>query len=390
MDVAALRRVLFDLTGTVRFPDVSGLDAADWDRIDRMARHALLRPLLHAQHRGDPRIPAEIAERWQAAHRQAALVALARDAELRECVGLLDDCGFRPIALKGAWLARHAYPEAAQRAMLDIDLLLDPETVIPAWEHLQAAGYVQAAEAEMALDDIVRLDKHLPPLAGPRGTLFELHHRLWERQGRLDHDAPQARDAEVRQRAVTLDGIRYPCAEDMLAHLIVHATYSHRLDCGPRVLVDIDMLLRHEAIDWPAFWPRAAREGWRDGARLLLDLVGDSRAGVRIDLSADKGSPSPETLRDDAVQLLFPEPDQRASARFAAGVLKGGIGALIEKARGRRSADGEAPATRDMTDAGGRGGWMASRLARVVGDMADRDTRHQARALARLSRWFDA
>lgn len=390
MDVAALRRVLFDLAGTAAFPDVSGLDASDWDRLDRMAQHALLRPLLHAQHRGDRRIPEAIAARWQAAHRFAALTALAREAELRDCVALLEAAGFRPIALKGAWLARHAYPEPAQRAMLDVDLLLDPDSVIPAWEHLQAAGYVQAAEAEMALADVVRLDKHLPPLAGPRGTLFELHHRLWERQGRLDHDAPEARDAEVRQRAVTLDGIRYPCAEDMLAHLIVHATYSHRLDCGPRVLVDIDMLLRHEAIDWAAFWPRAAREGWRDGARLLLDLVCECRAGAPIDFAADRGDPAPAALRADAVQLLFPEPGQRASARFAAGVLKGGLGTLGDRVRGRRTAEGEAAAVRDMASEGGRRGWIASRLARVAGDLAGRDTRRQARALARLSRWFDA
>ncbi|MBS0477353.1 MAG: nucleotidyltransferase family protein [Proteobacteria bacterium] len=390
MDVAALRRVLFDLYGTVRFPDVAALREADWDRLDALAGATLLQPLLHVQHRGDTRIPAPIAARWQAAHRHAALRAMVREAEMRACVELLDAAGYRPIALKGAWLARHAYPEPAQRPMLDVDLLLDPETALAAWDLLRQHGYSQPFAAELALADLIRLDKHLPPLVAPRGTMFELHHRLWELPGRLDHAAPTARDQVVRERAVTIEGIRFPCVEDMLAHLIVHATYSHRLDCGPRVLADVGFLLQREAIDWAAFWPRAAQEGWRDGARLVLEMVAASRAGVAIDFVPDTGKPVPPALRDDAVQLLFLEPERRASARFVAGTLKGGLATLTARALGQRKAEGEASITRDMASEGGRAGWITSRLSRVAGDLADRDTRRQSGALARLSRWFDA
>lgn len=390
MDVAALRRVLFDLVGTVRFPDTAALSATEWEQLDRMAGQALVRPLLHAQHQGDGRIPVNVAARWKAAHREAALAAMARDAELGACVALLHNDGFAPIALKGAWLSRHAYPDPAQRPMLDIDLLLDPPTVLGAWYCLRAAGFTQPWPAELPIADILRLDKHLPPLLSPRGTLFELHHRLWERQGRLDHASPGAQDAAVRARAVTVDGITYPCGEDMLVHLIVHAAYSHRLDCGPRILADIDFLLRREMVDWPAFWARSKREGWRDGARLVLELTCSCRAGVRVDFTPDQGKPVPPALREAALHLLFLDPDARKSAGFAASLARGGLPALWSRALGRRSAAGAAPAVSSPTGLGDRAGRLVGRLVRIAADLRGRDVRRQSANLAHLSRWFDA
>ena len=56
---------------------------------------------------------------------------------------------------------------------------------------------------------------------------------------------------------------------------------------------------------------------------------------------------------------------------------------------GTRTADGEAPAVREMASEGGRLGWALSRLGRVAGDLSRADVRRQSRELARLSRWFD-
>ncbi|MFC0590021.1 nucleotidyltransferase family protein [Novosphingobium aquiterrae] len=389
MQVAALRRVLFDLYGTVRFPDLAGLDTHDWQALDAMAAAAHMQPLLHVQHRGDARIPGDIAARWQSAFRTAAMQALAREADLKACVASLTDAGLQPIALKGAWLARHAYPEPAQRPMLDIDLLLDPATVMAAWDLLRAQGYAEVMEAEMPLADILRLDKHLPPLVSPRGTLVELHQRLWELPGRLDHLSPAGQDNAIRARAVTVDGLRYPCGEDMLIHLIVHAAYSHRLDCGPRVLADIDFLLRQVAIDWTGFWTRAACEGWRDGARLVLELVAASRAGVTIDFTSDRGRPVPAEVRDGAIELLLIDQDRRASAGVAASALKGGMGALLGRMLRRRTVTGE-PASDAVRAPGGGLRWASGRAAQVMRDLSTSDVRRQAGNLARLSRWFDA
>lgn len=387
MDVAALRRALFDLCGTLRIPDLTKLDQADWAKLDALAAAAHLQPLLHVQHRGNPAVPAAIAAAWEAAYRTAAMIAMARDADLRHAFDLLEHAGLAPIALKGAWLARHAYPEPAQRPMLDVDLLLAPDTALKAWDLLQRQGYGQALDGAIPIERALAQDKHLPPLISPHGTLFELHQRLWELPGRLDHASPPCQDEAIRARAVLVDGLRYPCGEDMLVHLIVHAAYSHRLDCGPRVLVDIDMLLRHVTIDWAGFWKRSRTEGWRDGARLVLELVVLNRAGAEIDFTADTGKPVPPAVRDGAIDLLLIDPARRASAGVGASTIKGGFAALLGRALRRRGTDDRGRLADGPPISAS---WAAGRLAKVGRDLAAPDVRRQAVNLARLSAWFDA
>lgn len=194
MDPPALRRILIDLT--VREPtELARLSAKDWVRLDAMAAQHRLQPLLHAFHRDDGQIPDDIRAGWRAAHRSAAMVSLVQRADLAETAALLEAKGFAPIALKGSYLAWHAYPEPALRPMRDLDLLVEPEAVVPAFDCLQAAGYTLGEVPEMPLADIVRLEKHLPVLIAPRGTPVELHHRLWEQSGRLDHATPAPAEA---------------------------------------------------------------------------------------------------------------------------------------------------------------------------------------------------
>ncbi len=397
MDAPALRRILLELIGTARRPSLAGLSTADWAMLDRMAVQHRLQPLLHAQHRDNRAIPGAIAAGWRAAHRAAAITALAQVADLRVTVTLLEDAGFAPIALKGAWLAHHAYPEAAQRPARDIDLLLDSDTVMPAFDLLLSKGYSLESAPEMALADVLRLDKHMPPLLTPGGTRIELHQYLWEREGRLSHAIPAARDADFRQRATRgADGLLYPASADMLAHLIIHAIYSHRLDCGPLLLPDLDFLLRKAAAGqpdfwadfWREFWARAAREGWQSGARLVLELVAHYREGALIDFAAAT-VPAPADLLSAAPDLLLQELDTRRSAGFAAAALTGGPGQLFARLRGTHRAQGERAATRDMTAEGGFSGWASSRLIRTLGELSRRDVRRQSRELARLSKWLD-
>ncbi|MFM5924478.1 MAG: nucleotidyltransferase family protein [Novosphingobium sp.] len=390
MDRPALRRVLLDLVGTAERTDLAVLNPADWAELDRIAAQHRLQPLLHAQRGSNSALPPAIAAAWKAAHRQAALRALTQQADLAETIALLDHEGFAVVALKGAWLSTQAYPEAAQRPMRDIDLLVAPDGVMAAYELLLAAGYQPEGESEMPLADVVRLDKHMPPLIAPRGTRVELHHRLWERDGRLDHASPASDEVKVRDRArITPEGLRYPAPDDLLAHLIVHAVYSHRLDCGPLILADIDFLLRSETIDWPAFWADASAHGWRDGARLLLELTARYRPAAPIDLSADTGQPAPAALITAAPDLLLQDLETRASAGLAAATLKDGPAKLAQRIGGRRKVTGEMAVTRQMSSEGGLLGWAGSRAMRSLRDLARADVRRQSRQLAQLSRWLD-
>lgn len=387
MNQVALRRFLLDLLGTAALPDFAAADANDWTEIDHMAAQHRLQPLLHSLHREREEVPTAIRGNWRAAHRGTALQALVQQAELAETCALLESKGFAPIALKGAWLSRHAYAEAAQRPMRDLDLLVPMAGVMDAFAVLLDAGYRQAEPPEMTLADAVRLDKHMPPLIAPRGTRVELHHRLWEADGRLDHASPEqaAPTATITDR----DRIRFLTPQDQLAHLIVHAVYSHRLDCGPLVLSDIYFLIRKEKIDWPRFWTDAVGQGWRKGARLMLELVAHYRPGAPLDFAPDRGPAAPAALLNAAPDLLLQDLDRRASAGFAAAVIKGGSNSLVNRILARRSATGDSAASRTTGGPGGALGWAGSRLLRSLRDLARRDVRQQSQHLAALSTWLD-
>lgn len=387
MDLADLRLVLLDLCGTARMLELATLAPADWERLGGLAAMHRLEPLLHRRHGHRSDLPALIAERWKEAYRRGAMLALVQQADLRHAMTVLRNDGLEPVALKGAWLAWHAYPEAAMRPLRDLDLLLPADQVAAAFHRLQAAGYGLDGTAEMTLEDCLRLDKHLPPLIAPRGTAIELHHRLWEREGRLDHHLPRATEAEVLARAVTAaDAIRYPSAADMLAHLIIHALYSHRLDCGPLVLTDLAGLAAACPIDWPLFWREAETGGWADGARLLLTLAAAYHPEASLPIEGP--APAPAML-DLARQLLLQDLETRHSAGFAAAVLLRGPARLADRLRGINRAEGEAGVQRGTTLEGGRLGWAASRIRRTLGDLASADARRQSHNLARLSRWLD-
>lgn len=390
MKLSALRRVLLALTGTQLCPDLTGLSADDWQAVAQLAAQQRLEPLLHAQNAGNAAIPAQLRALWKAAHRHAALHALHTRHELHECCALLEAHGFAPIALKGSWLAYHAYPDPALRPMRDIDVLVPAAGVLDAYAVLIAAGYQIAEALELPLADYVHLEKHLPVLIAPRGTLVELHHRLWEPDGRLDHATPPQDEALLRARAtVGADGIRVLAPQDTLAHLIVHAVYSHRLDCGPLLLPDIDFLLCAAPIDWPAFWAQAQAQGWRRGARLVLDLAALYRPEAQIDFGPDHGPPTPAGLMAAAPDLLMQDLDTRQSAAVAAAMLKDGAAGLWHRLLGRRGAQGQRSVTRDMASEGGILGWAGSRLRRSLTDLAHADVRRQSRHLAALSTWLD-
>ena len=390
MDRPALRRILLGLVGTQQALDLSELDERDWAIINGLAGQHRLKPVLHAQHSANAEVPLALRRDWQDTHRVAALQAMLARQELIECAGLLEAASFAPIALKGAWLAHHAYPAAAQRPMRDLDLLVPAAQVLDGYAALLAAGYREFEPPEMPLLDVIRLDKHMPVLVSPRGAFVELHHRLWEPNGRLDHATPMQEEAALRRRAVLDgDGIRYLAPQDTLAHLIIHAVYSHRLDCGPLLLADIDFLLQTGAIDWGEFWARAAAQGWRSGARLVLELVATYRAGTVIDFEPDQGTPTPSKMLAAAPDLLLQDLTTRRSAGLAAAALTAGPMKLLQRLRGRRGAHGEAEVTRTMDHEGGMFGWAGSRAWRSLTQLARADVRDQSRQLAALSQWLD-
>jgi len=384
----ALRAALLELLAG-RLPSEAAAIAPDgWDELDRIAELHRLQPLLYHLHRDRRNVPAALEARWREAFRQSALQSLAMAGDLADASALLDRAGLAPIALKGAWLAWRAYPHPALRPMRDIDLLLTPETVLAGYRLLQDHGYSAPQSTELSPEDALQLDKHMPPLVSPRGTVIELHLRLWEIDGRMDHAAPGRNEAAIRQRAVREGNVAYLGPIDLLAHLIIHAVYDHRLDCGPLVLTDISFLLRAAEIDWPSFWRGAREQGWSRGAHLVLAMVHTHAPDLAIPFPADL-PPLPDDYASLAAELLLQELGTRQSAGFAATLSVGGVGAIAARVFARRSRKGEPQVTRNLSAEGGFAQWARGRLLRTLGQLAQPAVRQQSRDLARLSRWLD-
>lgn len=390
MDQAGLCRALLALIGAARTPDLAALDDQHWAALDAMAAAHRLRPLLHARHRDNPQVPARLRAAWQQAHRAAAMLAMVQHLELRETVSLLHGAGIPAMVLKGGWLAWHAYPAAAQRPLRDIDLLLPEDRFLEGWHLLRQAGYVPAAEPELPLEQLVQVDKSPPPLIAPRGTAVELHLHAWFPEGRLEYRSPPPDDAGLFIRARRDgEGLLHPAPEDMLAHLVIHAIYSHRLDCGPLLLPDIAFLLAREPLDWAAFWERAHAGGWAEGARLVLDLVARYCAPPELDLTGAAPGATPAGLLATAEELLLQSLETRYSAGVAASGLALGLKGLWPRITRRISTGAGQVHHRDSKRDGGYLAWASGRLARTLGDLANPAVRRQSRQLAQLSRWLD-
>lgn len=249
------------------------LDEGGWRQLARMAADHRLEPLLASMARRagfGGIVPQTLADRWQAAFRDAAIRALVQRRALQDVTGRLEHAGLPHVALKGAWLAYHAYPHPAERPLRDLDLLLPADALLAAWRLLQSAGWTGPELAPATLAEFAARERHLPPLVSAEGAVVELHGAL--------HDPGDARVDAAALAARMLanahgDTIRYPQPADLLAHLCIHAAYSHRLNVGPLLLIDIDRLLQVRPADWLAFWRDAEAGGYTRGAALCLALV---------------------------------------------------------------------------------------------------------------------
>lgn len=380
LDLAGQKRVLLSLSGPSQ-PEPQGLadlTADDWQAVDAMAAQHRLHPWLHHRLRTAGRdwaVPAEIADTWKAAYRETAFGALTAQAGLIRLAAAFADAKVPMVALKGARLAFFDYPEAALRPMRDIDLLVAPEDLHRALDAMALAECEVPEDSEGAIARALDGDKHLSPIRLPACDRYiELHHRIAE------PGLPCIETSEILAdaRSAMLGGqaIGFPSPDHMLGHLVLHAAYNHRFDCGPLALVDIAMLTKSEAIDPLRFTAMAQRGGWLPGARLVLALVEAHMGPTGLDIGQDG---VPDGILAESETLLLQDFDQRDQVKLATESAQSGIGATLF-ARLRRGL----AAPRDE----GRLRWLVSRAVRTIRQGSDARARSEASAGAAVARWL--
>lgn len=200
-------------------------------------------------------------EAFAAAYRASALQELRRGAELRRLDAALDAAQIPFLILKGPVLAE-LYPDRASRTMTDLDLLLSEDDLPRAMDALGGAGYrvpAQFAGVEMAAGDAPPLIHEQP--GGPSIELHTMLDSLPDERRAFETLWPSARRVPVGHglELMTLERGAF------FAHVVLHVSKHHRFEGELRSLLDVALLLRGEALDWPALlaaWERAGLAEW--------------------------------------------------------------------------------------------------------------------------------
>jgi len=243
------RFVLATAGGDLAGPRVAALARAnlDWRRVLRMATFERAEPAVHAALAAHAAalVPADL---------MAALARAARGARVRlaylhhrldETVEALAGAGIPVVLLKGAALARTAYPSVGDRPMSDLDLLVRPADAGRAYAVAQAVGW-RTSEYE-SLESFYAGHVHLPPLRDGRArdVALELHVGLLP-AGHPYRFGPD----EVWSEALPHGQALVPSGRHLALHLCAHFAWSHVLAQGAWVAFrDLRALVEAGALD---------------------------------------------------------------------------------------------------------------------------------------------
>ncbi|TXT37594.1 MAG: hypothetical protein FD135_3490 [Comamonadaceae bacterium] len=282
--LSTLQLLLLDLITplrTVTQAQVDALSPQDWQALLKMVRQHRLGPMLHwqlGQVHAHLTIPPECRAEWARSHKKNTLRNLLLQRELLLVHQLFKNAAIPYMALKGAYLAYHAYPNPALRPMRDLDILVPKDQVLKAYQILLDAGMSHMEDYQGSPEVVMALYKHLPPLRSASGQVnVELHSRLFhhESEGRPQpdlSDTPGFWD-RITSAPIANQVISFEPPTELLLHMIVHAVYDHQFNNGPLLLSDLAFLLSTQTIDWPLFWSLAQLGQQTRGCLLALKLT---------------------------------------------------------------------------------------------------------------------
>ncbi len=307
--------------------DFAAMGEQDWRRLIGIAQEQRMVPMLHYRDNQSGQrwpLPDFVRESWKAGYRRSALRALEFERALHQIAAVMATADLPFVALKGSWLAWHAYPHPALRPMRDIDLWVPQDRALAAHAALIAAGCAAITHGYDSADALVGDAKTLPPLWSASGTIqIELHLHLSHHHGPAVDDGDHYHPPEDLLPDSVLGHlrglpIRYLSPTDTLLHLIVHSAYDHGFNNGPAVFDDIAFILASHSIDWDRFWTRAGGQGWTKGAVLLLALTVRQIGPQPIDWQENAPDAVPEALFETVLPLTLQSADDRATIAFLA------------------------------------------------------------------------
>jgi hypothetical protein len=202
---------------------------------------------------------------WRLRFLSAAAEAERGGRQVDDLLARLAEADVPAMPLKGAWLARHVYPEPACRPMADIDLLVPRASVEAADGVFRAAGYTGGGA--ILSERFIMEHAYRHPEGG---RPVEMH---WRFVSDVLPGLPEPDPGELWRVSAAGGGVwRLPPADHLL--LVAHHALHHRLGLPLRAWLDLVLLARHVAAAGGGALEAAARR-WRLGraAPAVLDAA---------------------------------------------------------------------------------------------------------------------
>lgn len=206
-------------------------------------------------------LPPALANRLDRAYQAESVRALRKYSQLTRIVDAASSEGIDLILLKGAYLARWVYGDAALRPFNDFDLMCRPRDIKAMKRILGDMGYVQdvpVPHSRIHARFMNTTTQHLPHFEKPNWPNLELHTRPTRCH------SSQAVDLDTlwaRREAVEWDfgPVSALSTTDQLVHLLVHLT-QHQSNGLVKLYwyADIHAIVREA--DWAVDWPHIIGE----------------------------------------------------------------------------------------------------------------------------------
>ena len=223
-------------------------------------------------------VPPDVKAELAVSHKNATLRSLMLQREIVLVHQILTQANTPYVALKGAFLAYHAYPHPGLRPLRDVDVLVPKDRTLEAYQVLLDGGFARMRQFPGIPKAVMEVLHHLPPVRSASGRVHvELHSRLFDhkKNGLAQADPSETREFWGRciQRPLANHAITFQSPTDLLLHLIEHAVYHHKFNNGPLLLSDLAFLVSTQTIDWKLFWEMAKKGQQTRGCLLALKLT---------------------------------------------------------------------------------------------------------------------
>ena len=219
-----------------------------------------------------PPVPPSALEHLRAAAVGSAAQSLQIGRDLAEILRELRRRGIPVVVLKGGHLGQVVYESFALRTMCDLDIMVRRDDLTRAAETLAELGYVPQYYGVEEVD--YARHHHLRPMARADGIRVEIHWSI------ARPDSPFQIDLEGlwdRAQGASIMGVEVLVLspEDLILHLCLHSSFTHKFRIGLRMCWDIREVVRHyqDAIDWDLLGRRAQQWGIGKYVYLTLRLV---------------------------------------------------------------------------------------------------------------------